>query len=129
MTSPTAAAMQSNALGVVLALGAPAADGNDVKVPIEVKVPFRSVQFLPGKEGVAADLIVYVSVFNDIGKNLVASSFPLKPAFKSGKPDLAGVMVYRNAVKVRKGERQRIVVAVRDNVTDTTGMATNVVKF
>lgn len=129
MTSPTAAAMQSNTLGVTLAFGAPAPDGNDVKVPIEVKVPFRSVQFLPGKEGVAADLTVYVSVFNDIGKNLVSSSFPLKPAFKSGKPDLNGVMVYRNAIKLRKGERQRVVVAVRDTVTDTIGMATHVVKF
>jgi len=129
MTSPTAAAMQSNTLGVTLAFGAPAADGSDVKVPIEVKVPFRSLQFLPGKEGVAADLTVYVSVFNDIGKNLVSSSFPLKPAFKSGKPDLNGVMVYRNSIKLRKGERQRVVVAVRDVVTDTIGMATNVVKF
>jgi VWFA-related protein len=129
MTSPTAAAMQSNALGVTLAFGAPAAEGNDVNVPIEVKVPFRSLQFLPGKEGVTADLIVYVSVFNDIGKNLVSSSFPLKPGFKSGKPDMKGVMVYRNAIKLRKNERQRVVVAVRDNVTDTTGMATDVVKF
>jgi VWFA-related protein len=129
MTSPTAAAMQNNILGVTLAFGTPAPDGKDVKVPIEVKVPFRSVQFLPGKEGVAADLMVYVSVFNDVGKNLVASTFPLKPAFKSGKPDLNGVMVYRNAIKLRKGERQRVVVAVRDAVTDTTGMATSVVKF
>jgi VWFA-related protein len=129
MTSPTAAAMQNNTLGVTLAFGTPAPDGNDVKVPIEVKVPFRSVQFLPGKEGVAADLMVYVSVFNDVGKNLVASTFPLKPAFKSGKPDMNGVMVYRNAIKLRKGERQRVVVAVRDAVTDTTGMATSVVKF
>lgn len=129
MTSPTAAAMQNNALGVMLALGTPAPDGRNLKVPIEVKVPFRSVQFLPGKEGVAADLMVYVSVFDDIGKNLVASTFPLKPAFKSGKPDMNGVMVYRNAIKLRKGERQRIVVAVRDTVTDTVGMATNVVRF
>jgi len=129
MTSPTAAAMQNNTLGVTLAFGTPAPDGKDVKVPIEVKVPFRSVQFLPGKEGVAADLMVYVSVFNDVGKNLVASTFPLKPAFKSGKPDMNGVMVYRNAIKLRKGESQRVVVAVRDAVTDTIGMATNVVKF
>lgn len=129
MTSPTAAAMQNNTLGVTLAFGAAAPDGRDLKVPIEVKVPFRSVQFLPGSEGVAADLMVYVSVFNDIGKNLVASSFPLKPAFKSGKPDLNGVMVYRNAIKLRKGERQRVVVAVRDTVTDNIGMATKVVNF
>jgi VWFA-related protein len=68
MTSPTAAAMQSNVLGVTLGLGAPTPDGSNVSVPIEVKVPFRSVQFLPGKEGVVADLVVYVSVFNDIGQ-------------------------------------------------------------
>lgn len=129
MTSPTAAAMQNNTLGVTLAFGTPSPSGNDVKLPIEVKVPFRSVQFLPSKEGVVADLTVYVSVFNEIGKNMVSSSFPLKPAFKSGKPDLNGVMVYRNAITLRKGERQRVVVAVRDTVTDSIGMATNVVKF
>src|SRR5947209_7699912 len=110
MASSTAAAMQNNALGVTLAIGAPAADGSDVNVPIEVKVPFRSLQFLPGKVGVAADLVVYVSVFNDLGKNVVASSFPLTPAFKLGGG-------------------QPAVAARRDAVTDPIGMATNVVKF
>jgi hypothetical protein len=100
-----------------------------VSVPIEIKVPFRSLQFLPGKTGVAANLVVYVSVFNEMGKNLVASSFPLTPGFKSGKPDLNGTLVYRNAISLRKGEWQRVVVAVRDVTTDSVGMATEVVRF
>jgi VWFA-related protein len=129
MTSPTAAAMQASALPVTMSLGSPKGAGSEVTVPIAVKVPFRSLQFLPGKRGVAAKVVVYVSVFNDMGKNLVASNFPLTPAFTSGVPDANGSLVYRNAVKLRKGERHRIVVAIRDVVTDSVGMATEVVKF
>jgi VWFA-related protein len=129
MKSPTAAAMQNDELPVMLEMGSPETAGKEVTVPIAVKLPFRAVQFLPGKNGVAANLMLYVSVFNDVGKNLVATSIPLTPGFKSGSPDLKGTLVYRNAVKLRKGERHRVVVAVRDVVTDSTGMATEVVKF
>jgi hypothetical protein len=129
MTSPTAAAMQANALPVTLAMGTPTTVRGEVTVPIEVKVPFRALQFLPGKSGVAANVVVYVSVFGDTGKNLVASRFPLTPGFKSGVPDPNGMLVYRNAIKLRAGERQRVVVAVRDAITEAVGMATEVVKF
>jgi len=129
MKSPTAAAMQEGELPVMLELGSPQTAGNEVTVPIAVKLPFRAVQFLPAKTGVAANLMVYVSVFNDVGKNLVATSIPLTPGFQSGTADLKGTMVYRNAIKLRKGERHRVVVAVRDVVTDSVGMATEVVKF
>jgi VWFA-related protein len=129
MTSPTAAAMQASALPVTMTLGSPEGAGGEVTVPIAVKVPFRSLQFLPGKKGVAANVVVYVSVFNDMGKNLVASTFPLTPAFTSGVPDANGALVYRNAIKLRKGERHRVVVAIRDTITDSVGMATEVVKF
>ena len=129
MKSPTAAAMEASTLPVTLAIGDPQTERGDVNVPFEVKVPFRTLQFLPGKNGVAASVVIYVSVFSEIGRNLVASSFPLTPAFKSGAPDLNGTLVYRNSIKMRKGERQRVVVAIRDTVTDSVGMATQVVKF
>ncbi|HXH39768.1 MAG TPA: hypothetical protein VNN08_14155, partial [Thermoanaerobaculia bacterium] len=95
----------------------------------EVKVPFRSLQFLPGKTGVAARIVVYVSVFDDIGKNLVATSLPLTPGFKTGEPDPNGMLVWHNSIKMTKGERNRVVVAIRDTATDSIGMATQVVKF
>jgi VWFA-related protein len=129
MKSPTAAAMQVSELPVTLGFGAPQTVSKEVTVPIEVSVPFRTLQFLPGKRGVAANLVVYVSVFDDLGKNLVASSFALTPGFKSGTPDPKGTLVYRNAIKLREGERHRVVVAVRDVVTDSIGMATQVVRF
>ena len=112
-----------------MTLGSPEGAGSEVTIPIAVKVPFRALQFLPGKRGVAANVVVYVSVFNDMGKNLVASNFPLTPAFTSGVPDANGSLVYRNAIKLRKGERHRVVVAVRDTITNSVGMATEVVKF
>jgi VWFA-related protein len=129
MTSPTAAAMQVSTLPVSLAFGTPEDARGQVTLPIVVKVPFRDLQFLPSKSGVAANLMVYVSVFDDMGKNLAAAKIPLTPGFKSGVPDPKGTLVYRNAVKLRKGERHRIVVAIRDVVTDSVGMATEVVKF
>jgi hypothetical protein len=129
MQSPTAAAMQASALPVTLALGEPKTDRGTVTLPIEVKVPFRALQFLPSTHGVAANVVVYISVFGETGKNLVATTIPLAPAFKKGAPDLDGMLVYRNAIKLRANERQRIVVAVRDAVTESVGMATEVVKF
>lgn len=121
--------MQASALPVSLAFGTPESARGEVTLPIEVKVPFRDLQFLPSKSGLAANLMVYVSVFDDMGKNLAAIKIPLTPGFKSGAPDPKGTLVYRNAVKLRKGERHRIVVAIRDVVTDSVGMATEVVKF
>jgi VWFA-related protein len=129
MTSPTAAAMQATELPLSLEFGTPETTRDEVTLPFAIKVPFRDLQFLPAKTGVAANLMVYVSVFNDIGKNLVATTIPLTPGFKSGAPDPRATLVYRNAVKLRKGERHRIVVAIRDVVTDSVGMATEVVKF
>ncbi len=129
MKSPTAVAMQVSALPVTLAFGAPQTVSNEVTVPIEVAVPFRTLQFLPGKNGVAANVVIYVSVFDDMGKNVAASSFALTPGFKSGTPDPKGTLVYRNAIKLRGGERHRVVVAIRDTVTDNIGMATQVVRF
>jgi VWFA-related protein len=129
MLSPTAAAMDASTLPVTLAFGTPKSESNTVSVPIEVKVPFSSLQFLPGKNGVAANLVVYVSVFNDIGKNIVARSMALTPAFKSGVPDPKGMLVYRNELKIRKGESDRVVVAIRDTLTEGIGIATEVVKF
>jgi len=129
MKSPTAAAMQPTGLPVTLAMGAASSDRNDVTVPIEVKVPFSALQFLPGKNGVAANLVVYVSVFNDTGKNLVATSIPLTPGFKTGAPDPNGMLVWHNKITMNKGDRNRVVVAIRDTVTDSVGMATQVVRF
>jgi hypothetical protein len=107
----------------------PQTDRGSLTLPIEVKVPFRSLQFLPGANGAAAKVFVYVSVFGETGRNLVAMTIPLAPAFRKGEPDLDGTLVYRNAVKLHPNERQRIVVAVRDGITDAIGMATEVVKF
>jgi hypothetical protein len=87
------------------------------------------LQFLPSKSGVAANVVVYVSVFNEVGQNLVATKFPLTPGFKSGSPDASGMLVYRNAIQIRQGQRHRVVVAVRDAITESSGMATEVVQF
>ena len=57
----------------------------EVTVPIAVTVPVRSVQFLPGKTGAAATLVVYGSVFDDANHNHVRDA---------GEAGIAGVTVY-----------------------------------
>jgi hypothetical protein len=129
MRSPTAAAMQASALPVTLALGKAQPGSGSITLPIEVKVPFRALQFLPSAHGVAAKVVVYISLFGETGRNLLAMTVPLAPAFTKGAPDLDGMLVYRDAIKLHPNERQRIVVAVRDGITESVGMATEVVKF
>jgi hypothetical protein len=92
-------------------------------------VPFSALQFLPGTNGVAAKVVVYISLFGETGRNLMAMTIPLAPAFRNGAPDLNGMLVYRDAIKLHPNERQRIVVAVRDGITESVGMATEVVNF
>jgi hypothetical protein len=39
------------------------------------------------------------------------------------------MLVWHNKITMTKGERNRVVVAIRDTVTNSIGMATQVVRF
>ena len=119
MESPVAGAMLPKALPVTLTTGAVQPDRRGVAVPISIKVPFSSLQFLPAKDGSAAHVRIFVSVFDDIGKRLFSGSFPL--SIRSADPN--GVMVYKNAVVLSKGVSSQIVAAVRDETTESVGAA------
>jgi VWFA-related protein len=123
MKSPVAAALLPTALPVALVTGAHQADKRGVSVPISVRVPFSSLQFLPADKGTAAHVRVYVSVFDDIGKNLFTGNFPMTLRFPNGVVDPHGTMVYKNAVVLTKGTKNQILTAVRDETTDVIGFA------
>jgi hypothetical protein len=119
MDSPVAFAMLPTVLPVTLVAGNPQPDPRGAFVPISVKVPFSSLQFLPDQNGSAGRVRVYVSVFSDIGKNLFSGSFPV--TIRAEGPN--GVMVYKNAVILSRGVTSRIVTAVRDETTENIGVA------
>ena len=115
MQSPVSAAMLPTALPVKLTTGTPQAERRGILVPISVKVPFSSLQFLPEQDGTAAHVQIRLSVFDDVGKNLFSGEFPLT--------------TYKNAVVLSKGATSQLVAAVRDETTDSIGVASAVVKY
>jgi hypothetical protein len=125
MESPIAGTLLPTALPVTLLAGSPQPDHRGVAIPISVRVPFSSLQFLPADNGTAASVRVFISVFDDVGKNLFSGSFPV--TIRLSAPDPAGVMVYRNQVVVGKGTTDHIVAAVKDETIDSVGTAAVVV--
>ena len=126
MESPLATTLVPAALPVTLVAGSPQPDRRGIAVPIDVKVPFASLQFLPGDKGTAATVRIFVSVFDDIGKKIYSGNFPV--TIRLSAPDPAGVMVYKNVVVVRRGTSSKIVAAVKDAITDNVGAASTTVR-
>jgi VWFA-related protein len=123
--------MDSSALPVTLTTDAPQPQKNKdaVLVPIQANIPVSKLQFLPTGTNWNAKLDVYVSVFNEDGRNIVLKRFTTSATAESGNPDPSGTFIYRNGVLLRKGQTHRIVVAIRDQSTDAVGMAAKTVKF
>ena len=121
MESPLAMTLLPQSLPVTLTTGAAEPDRRRLAIPISVKVPFSSLQFLPVEKGVGASVRVFVSVFDDIGTRIFAGSYPLTVRLPAADPQ--GVMVYKNVVVVGKGQAGRIVAAVRDETTENVGVA------
>jgi hypothetical protein len=98
-------------------------------VPFRAKLPMDKLQFLPTNDNKwKATIDVWVSAFDEHGRNVVLKRFTTSAVSSSPNPDPNGVFVYRNGVLMRKGPNQRLVVALRDGATDAVGMADTVVK-
>ncbi|MEK6374344.1 MAG: VWA domain-containing protein [Acidobacteriota bacterium] len=123
--------MDSSTLPVTLTTEAPQAqkDRGAVLVPIQANIPISKLQFLPTGTNWNAKLDVYVSVFDEDGRNIVLKRFTTSATAESANPDPSGTFIYRNGILLRKGQRHRIVVAIRDQATDAVGMAEKTVKF
>jgi VWFA-related protein len=99
-----------------------------VLVPFRAKIPIDKLQFLPAGDKWKANIDIYVSAFDEHGKNITLKRFTTTATATSANPDPTGVFVYRNGVLMRKGPNQRLVVALRDQTTEAVGMAGAVVK-
>jgi len=99
-----------------------------VLVPFRAKMPIDKLQFLPAGDKWKATVDIYVSVFDEHGKNIVLKRFTTSAVAATANPDPSGMFVYRNGVLMRKGPNQRLVVALRDQTTEAVGMADTVVK-
>lgn len=124
-------APDASALPVTLTTEAtePADRRDAVVVPFAAKIPLSKLQFLPAGDAWNARMDIYVSVFDQNGRNIVLKRFTTSATAASANPDPAGVFVYKNRIALRKGQTHRIVVAIRDQATDAVGMANRMVRF
>ena len=131
LQSQVTLSMETSALPVTLTTdkAQPQKERGTVLVPFEARIPISKLQFLPNGTNWNAKLDVYVSVFNQDGKNIVLKRFTTSATADSANPDPTGTFVWRNGVLLRKGQQHRIVVAFRDQATDAVGMADRTVKF
>ena len=99
-----------------------------VLVPFQARIPVSKLQFLPAGEKWKATLDIYVSVFDENGKNITLNRVTTSATADSANPDPNGIFTYRNGIVVRQGQQHRLVVAFRDQSTDAVGMAESVFK-
>lgn len=131
LQSQIVTSMDNSELPVTLSTDAaqPRKERGAILVPFQARIPISSLQFLPTGTNWIAKLDVYVSVFDEDGRNIVLKRFTTSATAQSANPDPNGTFVYRNAILLRKGQKHRIVVAIRDQATDAVGMAEKTVKF
>jgi len=131
LKSQITVSMDSSTLPVTLATDTaqPQKERGSVLVPIQATIPVSKLQFLPTGTNWNAKLVVYVSVFDEDGRNIVLKRFTTSATADSANPDPSGIFVYRNSILLRKGQKHRIVVAIRDQASDAVGMADRMVQF
>ncbi|HEY3052321.1 MAG TPA: VWA domain-containing protein [Thermoanaerobaculia bacterium] len=121
LQSPLAPAMQASSLTLEVTIGSPVDRAKkEVLVPISVSVSTRDLTFV---SGAAAPVEVFFSLFDANGRNISLLRFDREA--KSG----GGSFVERHALKLRKGQHYRVVIAIRDPLTDAFGIAQQAVRF
>jgi len=121
LQSPLAPAMQPSSLPLEVTFGSPVEKTKkEWLVPISVSIPTRNLTFVPGA---AAPVEIFFSLFDGNGRNLSLLRFDREA--KSG----AESFVESHALRLRKGQQYRLVIAIRDPLTDAVGIAQQAVHF
>jgi VWFA-related protein len=125
MASPAAPEMQRSTILVTVATGSvKQADGTAI-VPILVRVPAKSLQFIPSGRDAVAVVEVFISVFDDHGR-LIASFATAREAHAQNGTEAAGDFIEHDSVKLRRNGAYKVVVAVHDQTTDSVGIASTI---
>jgi len=119
--------MQANTLPMTLVADPPQYRGLTAIVPIKAAMNMESLQYITDASGSRTRLHVYVSVFDDDGRNIKLvkcfADIVLKPNESASGP----MTITIPPLMLAKGS-YRIVVAVRDELTDHVGLTTQKVQ-
>jgi VWFA-related protein len=127
MASAAAVDMQRSTIPVTLAAGTANSANNSLTVPIFVKVPAKSLQFIPSGNEAVAMVEVFISVFDQDGR-LIANFATAREAHAKTGTEAAGDFVEQDSVKLRRNGSYKVVAAIHDQTTDAVGIAATMLR-
>jgi VWFA-related protein len=122
------AMMPPSAIPLTVTFGEPQHSKSTVLVPVNTAVPAQRLQFLQQQDGLAGRVDIFISIFDDEGKNLTNVRLARAASIPKGE-SLIGDIVDTTRLRLVKGKLYRIVVAVRDQLSDAVGVRQQVVRF
>jgi hypothetical protein len=121
--SPLGASMQPSSMPMSLIFGQPQYRGIVALIPIKAAMSMESLQYITDGRGSRTRLHVYVSIFDSEGRNLTVAKSFADIAVQPNESASGPMTVTIPALALAKGT-YKVVVAVRDELTDHVGVAT-----
>jgi VWFA-related protein len=125
MVSSAAVDMQRSTMPVTLVSGSVKPAKDSVIIPLYVKVPAKSLQFMPSDHGAVAVVEVFISVFDKDGR-LIANFASAREARAKAGSEASGDFIEQDSLKLRPNAAYKVVVAVHDQTTDAVGITSTV---
>lgn len=122
--SPLGASMQTSTMPMSLVFGKPQYRGIVALIPVKAAMSMESLQYITDSQGSRTRLHVYVSIFDSDGRNLTVSKAFADIAVQPNESVKGPMTITIPALALSKGT-YRVVVAVRDELTDHVGVATS----
>jgi VWFA-related protein len=123
LRSPLGSTMQPSTMPVSLIVGEPQYQGIVALVPIQAAMSMESLQYITDARGSRTRLHVYVSIFDANGRNITLSKSWADISIQPKESPTGPMTVTIPPLALKKGT-YRVVVAVRDELTDHVGLVT-----
>ena len=123
LRSPLGASLQPSTMTVSLIVGKPLYRGITALVPLKAAMSLESLQYITDARGSRTRLHVYVSIFDPDGRNITLNKSFADIALKPEEEATGPMTVTIPPLLLAKGT-YRVVVAVRDELTDHVGLVT-----
>ena len=128
LSSSLGAVMQPSTMAVSLIVGQPQYRGIIAIVPIEAAMSMESLQYITDAHGSRTRLHVYVSIFDPDGRNITLSKSFADISVQPNESTTGPMTVTIPPLALAKGS-YRVVVAVRDELTDHVGVVTRKIEI
>ncbi|HEX7676603.1 MAG TPA: VWA domain-containing protein [Thermoanaerobaculia bacterium] len=128
LRSPLGAVMQPSTMAVSLIFGEPQYRGIIALVPIKAAMSMESLQYITDARGSRTRLHVYVSIFDPDGRNITLAKSYADISVQPNESATGPMTVTIPPLALAKGS-YRVVVAVRDELTDHVGVVSRKIEI